>query len=49
MSPGSTSLAVELDDVQVESLVPEALRSAGVEQFMARLAEVDAVMEQEGR
>lgn len=38
--------ALELADVQVESLVPEALRSAGVEQFMARLAEVDAAFAQ---
>lgn len=35
-------LALELADVQVESLVPESLRSADVGQFMARLHEVDA-------
>ena len=31
-----------LEDVQVESLVPEALRQASVDDFMARLDEVDA-------
>lgn len=31
-----------LDDVQVESLVPASLREASVEDFMARLGEVDA-------
>lgn len=35
-------LSIGLDDVQVESLVPETLRSAGVDEFMARLPEVDA-------
>ncbi|MBD9369072.1 bifunctional aspartate kinase/homoserine dehydrogenase I [Xanthomonas sp. XNM01] len=34
--------ALSLEDVQVESLVPEALRQASVEDFMARLGEVDA-------
>jgi len=33
---------LSLEDVQVESLVPEALRQASVEDFMARLHEVDA-------
>lgn len=33
---------LSLEDVQVESLVPEALRQSSVEDFMARLAEVDA-------
>jgi aspartokinase/homoserine dehydrogenase 1 len=32
-----------LEQVQVESLVPEALRQAGVEEFMAGLDAVDAV------
>ena len=31
-----------LEDVQVESLVPETLRQASVDDFMARLTEVDA-------
>ena len=35
--------ALALEDVEVESLVPEALRNASVEDFMARLGEVDAV------
>ena len=39
-------LALELDDVQVESLVPASLRDADVEQFMARLDEVDAAFAQ---
>ena len=39
-------LALELADVQVESLVPQALRDADVEQFMARLGEVDAAFAQ---
>ena len=34
--------ALSLEDVQVESLVPQALRQASVEDFMARLGEVDA-------
>ncbi|WDS36254.1 bifunctional aspartate kinase/homoserine dehydrogenase I [Pseudoxanthomonas sp.] len=34
--------AMSLEDVQVESLVPESLRQASVEDFMARLGEVDA-------
>jgi len=33
---------LSLEDVRVESLVPEALRQASVEDFMARLHEVDA-------
>ena len=33
---------LSLEDVQVESLVPEALRQASVDDFMARLHEVDA-------
>ena len=33
---------LSLEDVHVESLVPEALRQASVEDFMARLGEVDA-------
>jgi aspartokinase/homoserine dehydrogenase 1 len=35
-----------LDDVQVESLVPASLREASVEDFMARLDEVDAAFAQ---
>ncbi len=35
-----------LEDVVVESLVPESLRSASVDDFMARLGEVDAVFDQ---
>lgn len=35
-----------LEDVAVESLVPEALRQASVEDFMARLYEVDAAFAQ---
>lgn len=38
--------AISLKDVQVESLVPEALRQASVDDFMARLSEVDAVFAQ---
>ena len=34
-------LDLSLEDVAVESLVPESLRSAGVDEFMARLSEVD--------
>lgn len=34
---------LSLEQVQVESLVPEALRQAGVEEFMAGLDAVDAV------
>ncbi|HET6395473.1 MAG TPA: bifunctional aspartate kinase/homoserine dehydrogenase I [Pseudoxanthomonas sp.] len=34
--------ALSVEDVQVESLVPEGLRQATVEDFMARLHEVDA-------
>ena len=34
--------ALSLEDVQVESLVPQTLRQASVEDFMARLGEVDA-------
>ncbi|KAF1707960.1 bifunctional aspartate kinase/homoserine dehydrogenase I [Pseudoxanthomonas sacheonensis] len=35
--------SLSLDDVDVESLVPAALRQASVEDFMARLGEVDAL------
>jgi aspartokinase/homoserine dehydrogenase 1 len=34
--------SLALEDVAIESLVPEALRNASVEDFMARLPEVDA-------
>ena len=34
--------SLSLDDVEVESLVPAALRQASVEDFMSRLGEVDA-------
>ena len=34
--------SLSLDDVEVESLVPAALRQASVDDFMARLGEVDA-------
>ncbi len=34
--------ALSLEDVQVESLVPEALRGGSVDEFLARLTEVDA-------
>ena len=37
---------LSLEDVAVESLVPEALRQASVEDFMARLHEVDAAFTQ---
>jgi aspartokinase/homoserine dehydrogenase 1 len=37
-------LALELGDVQVESLVPEALASSSVQDFLARLDEFDAPM-----
>ncbi|KAF1710382.1 bifunctional aspartate kinase/homoserine dehydrogenase I [Pseudoxanthomonas kalamensis DSM 18571] len=37
-----TGRSLSLEDVQVESLVPESLRDAGVDDFMARLHEVDA-------
>ncbi|MCR6684801.1 bifunctional aspartate kinase/homoserine dehydrogenase I [Pseudoxanthomonas sp.] len=36
---------LSLDDVQVESLVPESLRQASVDDFMARLPEVDAAFD----
>lgn len=39
--------ALSLADVAVESLVPEALRQASVEDFMARLHEVDAAFAQQ--
>ncbi len=35
-----------LEDVEVESLVPESLRAASVDDFMARLEEVDAAFAQ---
>ncbi|UYK78707.1 bifunctional aspartate kinase/homoserine dehydrogenase I [Xanthomonas sacchari] len=37
---------LSLEDVAVESLVPEALRQASVDDFMARLHEVDAMFAQ---
>ncbi|WP_434027857.1 bifunctional aspartate kinase/homoserine dehydrogenase I [[Pseudomonas] boreopolis] len=37
---------VSLEDVEVESLVPAALKEASVEEFMARLREVDAAFAQ---
>jgi aspartokinase/homoserine dehydrogenase 1 len=37
-------LTLELADVQVEGLVPEALTRCSVEEFMARLPESDAAM-----
>jgi len=36
---------LSLEDVQVESLVPESLRGASVDEFMARLPEVDAAFD----
>ncbi len=33
---------LSLEDVRIESLVPESLRTAGVDEFLARLHEVDA-------
>lgn len=36
---------LSLEDVQVESLVPESLRQASVDDFMARLSEVDAAFD----
>ena len=35
---------VELEGMQIESLVPEPLRECSVDEFMARLAEFDSVM-----
>jgi bifunctional aspartokinase / homoserine dehydrogenase 1 len=37
-------LTLEISDVQVEGLVPEALASCSVDEFMARLPESDAAM-----
>jgi len=37
-------LALELDDIAVESLVPQALSSASVEEFLERLSDFDAPM-----
>jgi aspartokinase/homoserine dehydrogenase 1 len=37
-------LTLEISDVQVEGLVPEALTRCSVEEFMARLPESDAAM-----
>jgi aspartokinase/homoserine dehydrogenase 1 len=37
-------LTLELADVQVEGLVPEALRGCGIEEFMRRLPEFDGTM-----
>lgn len=37
-------LTLEMGDVQVEGLVPEALTQCSVEEFMARLPETDAAM-----
>ena len=39
-----TGLELELDDVQVENLVPAALRPVGVAEFLKRLGEMDAPM-----
>ena len=39
-------LDLELGDVELEGLVPESLRSASADEFMARVPEVDAVMRQ---
>jgi aspartokinase/homoserine dehydrogenase 1 len=39
-------LDLELGDVELEGLVPESLRSATADEFMARVPEVDAVMRQ---
>ncbi|WP_407354015.1 bifunctional aspartate kinase/homoserine dehydrogenase I [Luteimonas sp. R10] len=36
--------ALSLDDVDVESLVPESLRQASLDEFLARLEELDAPM-----
>ncbi|TDK22951.1 bifunctional aspartate kinase/homoserine dehydrogenase I [Luteimonas aestuarii] len=38
-------LQLSLEDVDVESLVPEALQDVGVEEFLARLDELDAPMD----
>src|ERR1700692_4669736 len=38
-------LTLEMADVQVEGLVPQALEKCGVDEFMARLPEFDGVME----
>src|ERR1700719_2923699 len=38
-------LRLEMADVQVEGLVPQALEKCGVDEFMARLPEFDGVME----
>jgi aspartokinase/homoserine dehydrogenase 1 len=37
-------LALELDDIAVESLVPQALSSASVDEFLERLSDFDAPM-----
>jgi aspartokinase/homoserine dehydrogenase 1 len=37
-------MAIEVNDVQVESLIPENLRSISVAEFMNRLTELDAPM-----
>jgi aspartokinase/homoserine dehydrogenase 1 len=37
-------LTLEMSDVQVKGLVPEALQQCGVEEFMARLSEFDDTM-----
>jgi aspartokinase/homoserine dehydrogenase 1 len=39
-------LTLEMADVRVEGLVPQALEKCGVEEFMARLPEFDAAMAQ---
>ncbi|HEV3409911.1 MAG TPA: hypothetical protein VG095_06440, partial [Chthoniobacterales bacterium] len=39
-------LALELADVQIESLVPESLRGGSIEEFLARLPEHDPAMAQ---
>lgn len=37
---------LSLEDVEIESLVPEQLRSVGRDEFLARLAEMDAPLQQ---
>ncbi|MEM7084232.1 MAG: bifunctional aspartate kinase/homoserine dehydrogenase I [Pseudomonadota bacterium] len=37
-------LEIEVTDIQVENLVPDALRAATAEEFMQRLSEMDATM-----
>jgi aspartokinase/homoserine dehydrogenase 1 len=40
-----TGAALSLADVEVESLVPEALRGVSLEEFLARMSELDAPMQ----